>query len=90
MSEEISGYQAIRRVLENLVANYPCDRPIAAYVAACYYLSEHCEDCGARLSDHVLSVGNEGVQGSSGMADALGEERTICANCLAWRRQAVV
>ncbi|HEX9442235.1 MAG TPA: hypothetical protein VF909_21285, partial [Roseiflexaceae bacterium] len=66
MSEQTQRYQAIRRVLEELVANYPCDRPIAAYVAACYDLSEHCEDCGARLPGHTLSPGSEGAQASPG------------------------
>jgi hypothetical protein len=79
MSEQTQRYQEVRRVLEELVASYPLDYPIDAYVAACYYLSEHCEDCGARLRDNALSLGDE-----------RGGDSTVCTGCLATRRQAVV
>jgi hypothetical protein len=90
MSEQTQRYQAIRQVLEDLVANYPFDHPIAAYVAACYYLGEHCEDCGARLPRNTLLVGSEGAQASPGMADTPSGDITACVDCLARRRQVVV
>jgi len=90
ISEQTQRYQAIRRVLEDLVANYPVDHPIAAYVAACYYLGEHCEDCGARLLGSTLSVRSEGAQASPGMADTPSGDITACVDCLARRRQALV
>ena len=89
MSEHMPRYREIRRVLEDLIGNYPCDRPIAAYVAACYYLGEHCEDCGACLPGQALSFGSEWEQASAGVADAPGGDITICVDCLTRRRQAV-
>jgi len=90
MSEQIQRYREVRRALEELVANYPLDYPIDAYVAACYYLSEHCEDCGARLRDNTLSVGDERGKTLPRAADACGGDSTVCTDCLARRRQAVV
>jgi len=90
MSEQTQHYSEIRRVLEELVASYPLDYPIDAYVAACYYLSEHCEECGARLHDKTLSFENERGQTLPGMADACGGDSTVCTGCLARRRQAGV
>ncbi|HEY3231628.1 MAG TPA: hypothetical protein VGJ87_20535 [Roseiflexaceae bacterium] len=90
MSEQTRRYQAIRRVLEDLVANYPFDHPIAAYVAACYYLGEHCEDCGARLPGNMLSIGSEGARASLDLADTPSGDITACVDCLARRRPAVV
>jgi hypothetical protein len=89
MSDQTQRYREVRQVLEELVANYPLDYPIDAYVAACYYLSEHCEDCGARLQDNMLSFGDERGQTLPGVAAAPGADSTVCADCLAWRRQAV-
>lgn len=90
MSEQTQRYQEIRRVLEELVASYPLDYPIDAYVAACYYLSEHCEDCGARLRDTMLTFGDEQGQTLPDAADAWGGDSMACTGCLATRRQAVV
>jgi hypothetical protein len=90
MSEQTQRYREVRRALEELVANYPLDYPIDAYVAACYYLSEHCEDCGARLRDNTLSVGDERGQTLPDAADAYGGDSTVCTDCLARRRHTSV
>jgi hypothetical protein len=89
MSEQTQRYREVRHALEELVANYPLDYPIDAYVAACYYLSEHCEECGARLRDTMLSFGDEQGQTLPDAADAWGGDSTVCTGCLARRRQAI-
>jgi len=56
MDELTQRYREIRRLLEQLVAAWPLDRPGTAFENAKVYLDFHCTECGASLSMNDLAV----------------------------------